>query len=121
MASSNSMYNSYSSDAIDTFNRVNEKPLDRFIKIEELREGFHYCLKQLAVVPTRYGNALIAELSEETHSTTFKTFLPRRYLDVLGGRSVDLLNSEYGLHMVFTDVKDKRLTTCAIVKSRAYV
>jgi hypothetical protein len=106
-------------DIIDLFNKANEKQPDRFVKSEELQDGHHYVLRQLNVVPTRFGNALVAELADGT-SPPFKTFLPRRYLDTLGGRPTDAVANEFGLSMVFTNVKDKRITSCRIVKTRIY-
>jgi hypothetical protein len=101
------------SEIISNFNEVNNHRTDVFCKIAELKDGYRYRLKKLSVVPTRYGDSLLADIADGT-GTDLRVFLPRKFYNILTDRCITLLNCQVGLYIMFIEkgagVKECRIT-----------
>lgn len=91
------------SNIVDKFNAVNsQRPA--YTKLSALRESFHYKVKKLKLVPTRFGSGLIAEISGSYDSETQHVFLPKRFQESLTDQCIAELNTQPFLYISFNNL-----------------
>lgn len=55
-----------------------------------------YIIKKISVVNTRFGKSIAINLFEESTVTTFKSFLPKRVVEVINEDIINKINSSGG-------------------------
>lgn len=55
-----------------------------------------YIIKKISLVNTRFGKSIIVTLFEESSITTFKSFLPKRFVEIICENTIDKINSSNG-------------------------